>query len=137
MTTHSGVRYAVYLELSRYRTDRGTPLTSFGQADIDGHISWCAHRIPNTRTNIFGHANRSASSVVLESSEVSKPPPGLFPIHLHGAWHGSTLVLNVLFYLVRNRGYVYSSAIPDDVRPVRLTLHKRGSSAFAAACAHV
>jgi hypothetical protein len=113
------------------------PLETRGQADIEGHASWCARGIPKTTTTLFGFANRSASNVIFETDEIRNAPPGLFPLHFQGAWHRSTLLLHVLFYLVQNHGYVYSSAIPDDVRPTTLTLHKRGYSAFQAACARI
>lgn len=137
LTTHSGVRYAVYLQLDRYRNDRGVPLTTRGQADLDGHISWCTRPSPITASEVYGHANRSASSIVLETDEVRRPPPGLYPISLHGAWHDSTLALHVLFYLVHNHGYEFSTQIPDAVKPVPLTLHPHGYTAFQAACSRL
>lgn len=134
MSTHRGVRYVVYLQLNRDRNRHGTALATRGQADIDGHASWCAHGIPNTTTTLFGYANRSASSIVLETNELRHPPPGLFPLDFRGAWHGSRLDLHVLFDLVQHHAYVYSSSIPDEVHPVRLTLHKEGYRAFQSAC---
>jgi hypothetical protein len=137
LKTHSGVQYVIYLQLNRDRTSRGIGLNTRGQADIDGQISWCAHGIPSTTSTLFGTANRSASVVRFEAGELRNPPPGLFPIHFQGAWHGSTLVLHVRFYLYQNHGYVYSTAIPDEVRSVRLPLHKRDYSVYQAACARI
>lgn len=137
LRTHSGVQYAFYMQINRDRTNRGKALNTRGRADIDGPISWCARGIPNTTSTLFGSANRSASNVRFEASEVRNPPPGLYPIGFRGAWHGSTLVLNVVFYLAQNHGYTFSTAIPDAVRPVRLTLHKRGYSSYQATCARI
>jgi hypothetical protein len=72
--------------------------------------------------------------VNLEAAELRNPPPGLVPLDFRGAWHSSTLVLHVVFTLYQNHAYVYSTVIPDEVRPVRLTLHKRGYSAYQATC---
>jgi hypothetical protein len=137
MTAHSGVRYAVYLQLNRDRTRRGTPLNGFGKADIDGHVSWCARGIRNGTSTLFGHANRSASDVVLEIQDFSHLPAGLFPIRFQGAWHGSSLALHVVFYLSLGPAHGYSTGSPDTARPVPATLHKQGYSAFQAACARL
>lgn len=134
--TNSGTPYALYLELSRYRNRRnGTPYTTFGNADIDGHVFWCAPGIRNATSSLYGHANRSASSVVLETQNLSHLPVGLFPLRFEGAWHRSTLALGVMFN--RSTGHGYISGGPSTGGPVRATLHKKGYSAYRSACAHI
>jgi hypothetical protein len=93
--------------------------------------------MPNTTATVYGFANRSASSITLEANESTHPHRGLLPFELHGAFHDPTLVLHVKFRLYNGHGYVYTTAIPDEVRPVRLTLHKGDESAYQAACAHL
>lgn len=132
--THSGLQYTFYLQLDRNRDSDGVPTSTRGNADLDGHLSWCARGIPSTTASVFGFANRSASAITLEANEIRNPPQGLYPLDFHGSWHAPTLVLRVTFSLVRGHGYVYSSAIPDEVHPVRLTLHKRGQSAYQEVC---
>lgn len=133
MTTHSGVRYVVYLQLERDRNYKGTPLNSRGgEADIDGHAAWCARGVPGTTTTtIFGSANRSASNMSLGTHMLLNPPPGPYPLYFRGAWHGTTLVLHVSYDIVRNHAY---GSAPT---PVPVTFHKRGYSAYQAACAHM
>ena len=133
--TSGGTHYVLYLELNRKRTSHGTPINTRGRANIDGHLSWCAPGMPNTTAGLYGSANRSASIVSFEVGAPAHPHPGLLPFQFRGAFHGSTLVLRVRFRLYRNHAYVYSTAIPDEVKSVRLTLRKQGYSTYQAACA--
>jgi hypothetical protein len=137
LRTLGGTQYAVYLQLNRSQSSRGTFLNSRGRADLDGHLSWCARGVPSATSRVYGTANRSASIVILEASAPPHPRPGLLPYEFRGAWHGSTLVLHVLFRVYNGHAYVYSTAIPDEVRAVRLALQKRGYSAYQAACARI
>jgi hypothetical protein len=131
-----GTPYVLYLQLDRYRNRRnGTPYTTFGRADIGGHVSWCAPSIRNATSSLYGNANRSASSIVLETQNLSHLPAGLFPIRFQGAWHRTTLALGVLFNRSTGRGYITGG--PNTVGPIRVTLHKKGYSAYQSACAHM
>lgn len=131
LRTHGEGPHAFYLELERSRNSRGIPEETRGQADIEGHVSWCARGIPQLTSTVFGHANRSASSIVLETAELRRPPLGLYPLIFRGAWHNSTLVLHVSFSPVGNLGY------GGTLKPVPLTLHKKSRSVYQAACAHI
>lgn len=132
--THSGAQYALYLDLSRYRI-RGRPTETFGKADIAGHVNWCSRSIRGATSTLWGHANRSASDLVLETQSLSHLPVGPFPIRFEGGWHGSTLALRVTFYRSLGRGYTTDAF--DSTHPVHLTMHKKGYRAFQAACTHV
>jgi len=50
--------------------------------------------------------------------------------------YGSTLVFHLNFRLFPNGAYVYGS-FPDELKPVKLTMHKRGLDAYQAACARL
>lgn len=133
LTTHSGVPYAVYLQLNRSHAALSSPRAP----DIDGHVSWCAWGIPSTTSTVSGTADRSASNIRLDAHEPAHPHLGLRPSNFQGAWHGSTLVLHVLFEWYNGHAYVSSSSIPDEFNAVPLTLHKGGYRAYQAACARI
>lgn len=138
LTTPSGAQYAVYLQLNRSQSSRGSFLHSSrtGRAYIDGHISWCARGVPSTTYAFSGTANRSASIVRMEAQSPPHPRAGLLPFTFQGAWHGSTLVLQARFRRYNGHAFVYTSTNPDDTRAVGITLHKNGHDAYLAACAH-
>jgi hypothetical protein len=131
----NGTPQEIYLQLGLDQTHNGTFLNTRGRADLDGHLSWCAPGIRTTTSEIYGSANRSASSVIVAVNYPGHPRAGLDPFEFHGAWHTSTLVLRVMFLRFTWNGHGYSSGM--EVGPVRLTLHKSGYGAFQAACAHL
>lgn len=133
LTTHSGVHYAVHLQLNRSHAALSSPHAP----DIDGQVSWCATSISSTTSTVSGTSDRSASNVHLYVQQPARPYHGLRPSSFQGAWHGSTLVLDVLFERQNGHVYVFSRSIPDEYNAVPLTLHKGGFSAYQATCGHI
>jgi hypothetical protein len=133
LKTHDGVPYAVRLQLSR----SSQALSGRLAPDIQGKAAWCAPGIRITTSTVTGTADRSASNVRLNVSESGRPPRGLSPSQFQGAWHGSALVLHVLFQFYNGHAYVESASYPDEFHAVTLTLHKGGENAFRAACARI
>jgi hypothetical protein len=138
--SHSGTEYAIYLHIDRSRTAYGTFENSHltGNAYIDGHASWCAHGMPSTTATHTGTASRSASDVRFDVGLNPKPQPrpGFQPYEFRGTFHGSTLVFHLNFRLFRNDAYVYGS-FPDELKPVKLAMRKKGLDAYRAACARL
>lgn len=131
LRTYSGVQYAVHLQLrrsSQFLSDRNAP-------DLDGHIWWCTRTIPSTAGTITGGVQRLGSNVSLYAREPAHPRPGLHPWKFEGAWHGSTLTLNVMFE--RYLGHGSYGSFPNEFKPVPLTLRKSGYSAYQGACSRL
>jgi hypothetical protein len=60
---------------------------------------------------------------------------GLGPSTFQGAWHGSTLVVQVDFRRLTAQGAAISSSTnPDDTQSVGMTLRKGEHAAYLAAC---
>ena len=133
LRAHSGVSYAVHLELNR----SSQALTGRLAPDIDGHVSWCTRSGGSTTSTLSGTSDRSASDVTLYVQEPPHPRPGLRPSRLQGAWHGTTLLLNVLFLFYDGHAYVMSNSFPDEHNAVSLTLHKSGYAVYRDACARL
>jgi hypothetical protein len=134
LRTAGGTPYALYLQLDRSSRALAGPHSP----DIDGHVSWCTRGAPSTTFAVHGTSDRSASNVTLGTEPPDHVPRGLFPSQFHGAWHGSTLVMQVQFALSNGHGgIITSSAIPDLARAASVTLRKKGYDAFQAACAHL
>lgn len=131
MTAHNGTRYAVRLQLRR----SPQALTDIQAPDIDGHVSWCAHGEPSATSALYGHADHSASNVRLYVLQPVHRRIGLRPGSFKGAWHGSTLVMGVLFE--KYEGHNTYGSFPGELNSVPITLHKGGISAYQTTCAHL
>lgn len=129
LTAHEGARYAIYLRLDYNQDSKFTPL--------GGRLSWCTRGVPSTTATVAGNANWSGSDVKFTAYTPLHPHPGLQPSAFRGTWHGDTLVLRVELDLYQNHAYVMSSDLPDEVRPVLVTLQKRGYSVYQAACSRI